>query len=381
VSPRRKLRVLLLIKCLGRGGAERILADLARNGDTDEFEYEAAYVLEDADGLVAEMRAAGTPVHSLGARGDWDLRWLSELRRVLARGRFDIVHAHLPYAAGLGRLVSWTMPSANRPRYLTTEHNLWGKTTAAVRLLNAAGIWRDDALVAVSDAVRDSLPRAVRTRAEVVVHGIDLSVAPPLLERRDQIRREVRSELGLIGDSFISLTVANFRAEKGYEILLEAAEIVSDSGLGATFVSVGYGPLEEQLKELHARYGLGDSFRFLGAREDVVRLMVASDLFVLSSHYEGLPVALMEATSAGLPIVATAVGGIPKVITDGRDGLLVRAGDPRALAEAIRMLAADEALRNRLAAASLKLQDQFDVARGARQMEKIYSSISAIRSP
>ena len=376
-----KLRVLLLIKSLGRGGAERILADLARNGSGEEFEYEAAYVLAGSDDLVRELRAAGTPVHRLGAKGDWDLRWLAELRRVLDRGRFDIVHAHLPYAAGLGRLVSWTIRTAERPAYLTTEHNLWGKTTAPVRLLNGAGIWRDAAVVAVSDAVRESLPRVVRSRAEVVVHGIDLSMAPPLLERRDGIRAEVRDELGLDRDSLISLTVANFRAEKAYEVLLETARIAAGKGLGVTFVSVGYGPLEGQLKELHARLGLGGSFRFLGAREDVVRLMVASDLFVLSSHYEGLPVALMEATSTGLPVVATAVGGIPKVITDGTDGLLVRPGDPTALAEAIAKVVRDDALRKRLAEASFELRSRFDVTRGARQMEQIYSSISAIRSP
>ena len=339
-----KLRVLLLIKCLGQGGAERILVDLAANADKDAFEYEVAYVLAREDGLVPEMRATGTPVHCLGARGDWDLEWLAKLRRLILRGRFDVVHAHLPYSAGLGRLVTWTVGSSARPKYVYTEHSIWDRTPAPVRLLNAAGIRRDDALVAVSESVRDALPRHLRKRARIVVHGVDLSQAQDLVARRPEVRRQVRQELALGDESCIVLTVANLRAEKGYDVLLEAAGTALGRGLEATFVSAGRGPLAEPMRQLHRQMGLGDSFRFLGPRDDVLRLMVASDLFVLPSRHEGLPVTLMEATSVGLPIVASAVGEIPKVITDGVDGLLVAPGDPSALAETVEKLVGDTAL-------------------------------------
>jgi L-malate glycosyltransferase len=375
-----KLRVLLLIKCLGQGGAERILVDLAANSDRDAFEYEVAYVLASEDGLAGEMAATGTPVHRLGARGDWDMRWLAELRHVVVGGRFDVVHAHLPYSAALGRFVTWTVPSSRRPGYVYTEHSIWGKTTPPVRFLNAAGIRRDDALVAVSESVRDALPEGLRHRARVIVHGVDLSQAADLVARRSEIRREVRCDLALDEGSCIVLTVANLRSEKGYDVLLEAASSALGRGLEATFVSAGRGPLTEQLKQAHGEMGLGDSFRFLGPRDDVLRLMVASDIFVLPSRQEGLPVTLMEATSVGLPIVASAVGEIPKMITDGQDGLLVVPGDPSMLAGAVEKLVRDPALRASMGTASMRLRERFDVSRSARELEQLYREIVSRRN-
>src|SRR5580692_11490229 len=132
-SPGQRPRVLLLIKCLGHGGAERLLLDMARRGDREAFDYEAAYVLRSEAGLVPAMRSTGTEVHALGARGNWDLSRLAELRRLLISGRYDIVHAHLPYAASFARLVARTLPRDSRPRLLYTEHSDWSWVAAPVR--------------------------------------------------------------------------------------------------------------------------------------------------------------------------------------------------------------------------------------------------------
>ncbi len=143
-SPRRR-RVLVLIKCMGHGGAERLVVSMMRHRDRQRFDYEVAYVLEDRNTLVPQLRESGVAVHSLGARGNQDLRWMWRLRALLAEGHFDIVHSHLPYAATFGRLVAWTLSPHSALVY--TDHGMWDKMALAVKALNRATIGLDDRLL------------------------------------------------------------------------------------------------------------------------------------------------------------------------------------------------------------------------------------------
>jgi glycosyltransferase involved in cell wall biosynthesis len=301
---------------------------------------------------------------------------MARFRRLLLDGRFDIVHFHLPYAAAVGRLVAVSIPKSRRPTLMYTEHSLWDRTPTPVRALNRSTIGLDDALVVVSPAAHDALPSALRARARVVVHGVDLSSAQALVARRDDFRREVRAELGVNDDELLAITVANLRAEKGYDVLLQAAHLVAERGLAVRFAAVGRGPLKEELETRHAELGLRDNFSFLGPRGDVLRLLAGSDIFVLPSHHEGMPVTLMEATSIGLAIVATKVGGVPGILTDQESALLVAPGRPDLMADAIERLAADPELRRRLGSAAQTLSTRFDVAAASHQIEDIYRRLS-----
>jgi glycosyltransferase involved in cell wall biosynthesis len=374
-APGGRSKVLLLIKCLGYGGAERLLVDMAACGDRARFEYEVAYVLRDEHGLVPAMEATGTPVHALGARGNWDLAWTVALRHLLRQGRYEVVHLHLPYAAGLGRLVARTLPRRWRPQLVYTEHSMWPKTEMLVRILNRATIGLDDALIVVSESARDALPAALRARARVVVHGIDPDESDELLARRDAVRKEVRAELGATDGELLVVTVANLRREKGYDVLLEAARRVMTDGAAIRFAAVGRGPMADELEAAHRALGLGERFRFLGQRSDARRLLAGADVFVLTSHHEGLPVALMEATSVGIPIVATRVGEIPRVLEDGTDALLVDPGRPDAVADALVRLAKDPLLRDRLGRAARTRSASFDIASATRTVEALYTEL------
>ncbi len=364
--------MLLAIKSLGCGGAERLLADVVASGDRGAFEYEVAYILDAEDALAAAIRSGGTPVHSLGATSNPDLRWMPAFRRLLVEGRFDIVHFHLPYTAALGRLVVASLPRRLRPVTVYTEHSLWNKVAVLVKVLNRATVGRDGALLAVSPAAYDALPPALRPRARVVVHGVDLSLSRAMVARRDEIRREVRAELGVPEGELLAVTVANLRSEKGYDVLLDTARLTADRDLPIRFAAAGQGALEGELTARHAELGLGERFVFLGHRDDALRLIAAADAFVLPSHQEGLPVTLMEATSVGVAIVATAVGGVPQVITDGINGLVVAPADPVALADALQRLCSDPELGRRLASQALEDSTRFDVARAASEIEDVY---------
>ncbi len=189
-------RVLLLIKGLGLGGAERLLVDVVAARDRERFDYEVAYVLAGQDALVPAMEATGVPVHDLGGSASADLRWTAALRRLLVRGHFDVLHSHLPYTAALGRLVALTLPRRSRPVLVYTEHSLWNKAAVVTKAFNRATVGVDRALIVVSVAARDALPLALRSRARVVVHGVDRTRFTPLLEQRTALRRAVRAELG-----------------------------------------------------------------------------------------------------------------------------------------------------------------------------------------
>ncbi len=368
----RRIRVLLVIKVLGHGGAERLLVDMVARRDADAFDYEVAYVLASEDGLVATIAADGTPVHPLGAQGNWDLRWIARLRALLVAGRYDVVHFHLPYTASLGRLGIATLPRAQRPAIVYTEHSAWDKMAVLVKALNRTTIGMDQSLIVVSEAAHQALPAALRGRARVIVHGIDLARSRELTAQRPAVRADVRAELGVPDDELLVLTVANLRPEKGYDVLLDAARSIADRGVPVRFAAVGRGPLADELAARHRALGLGDRFRFLGERSDVIRLLVGCDVFVLPSRQEGLPVTLMEATSTGTAIVATAVGGVPQVITDGVDGLIVPPGDPEALADAVERVATDPDLRRRLGEGATQRSSLFDVGAASDEVEGIY---------
>ncbi len=371
--------MLLVIKCLGYGGAERLLVDMVAAGDRQRFHYEVAYVLRHQDALVPTISAGGTPVHSLGAAHNADLRWMVALRRLLVAGRYDVVHFHLPYAAAFGQMVVASLPRLARPAVVYTEHSLWDRARFMNRVLLRGSMRSGERLVAVSQASYDALPTSLQRRATTVVHGVDLSLSDSLIARRAELRALVRSELAMKDDEFLFMTVANLRPEKGYDVLLEAAKAIADAGLPIRIAAVGRGPLSTQLRARQVELGLGDRFRFLGQRDDVLPLLAGADAFVLASRHEGLPVALMEATSVGLPIVASRVGGIPQVLEDGVDALLVDPGDAGLLAQAMKRLASDPELCVRLGRRAQHRSTMFDIAEANRAVGEIYVQVARSR--
>jgi glycosyltransferase involved in cell wall biosynthesis len=182
-------------------------------------------------------------------------------------------------------------------------------------------------------------------------------------------------KLGL-GDGDIAVTtVANLRRTKDYPTLLRAAVDVLAAHPDVVFLAAGQGPLEEEIRAEIETLGLGDRFRLLGYVDDAVGLLSASDVFVLGSQVEGLSIALLEAMAMGLPVVATAVGGTPEVVTDGVEGRLVPARDPSALAAAIIEVVDDPAGRSRMGAAAAARASRYDISAAAREFESLYARL------
>jgi glycosyltransferase involved in cell wall biosynthesis len=153
---------------------------------------------------------------------------------------------------------------------------------------------------------------------------------------------------------------------------LEVVERLPD----VRFVAVGQGPLEAEIRARHARLGLGDRMLLLGLRPDAVRVMGACDVFVLASHCEGLGVAVMEALALGLPVVATAVGGVPEVVEHGREGLLVPPGRPDEIAAALLAVLTDHELRRTMAAAAARRGTALSIDEAVRRTEDVYHELA-----
>lgn len=363
-------RILLLIKGLGRGGAEQLLVNAAPYLNRSRFEYHVAYLLPWKDALVGELEAKGLPVHCLdGGRGPG---WIGRLRRLVRSEGIDLVHSHSPLAAVAVRLAL----GPGSPRRVYTEHNVWERFHPATYWLNLLTFPRSNHVFAVSDHVRNSVryPGPLRMMhkppIETLYHGPDpISVAG--WGRSDG----VREELGIPAGVPIVGTVANFKVHKDYPTLMRAAAQVVKQMPGVRFVVVGLGPLEKDIRRLAESLGLDGSVVFAGYREDAPRVAGAFDVFVLSSLHEGLSIAAVEAMAQGVPAVVTNVGGLPEVVEHGHSGLVVEPKDPAAFARAIIEILQDDTRRKRMGDNARKSAAQFDIRDAVRRMEEVYEEL------
>lgn len=362
--------ILILIKGLGRGGAEQLLVNAAPYLNRSDFDYQVAYLLPWKDALVGELEARGLPVHCLdGGRGPG---WVIRLRRLVRSQRIDLVHSHSPVAAVAVRLAL----GPGTPRRVYTEHNVWERFHPATYWANLLTFPRSNHVFAVSDQVRASAryPRPLRWMrrppVETLYHGPDPASIAGWGDPHG-----VRQELGIPAGAPIIGTVANFKAHKDYPTLIKAAAKVIARVPDARFVIVGLGPLEKDIRRLAARAGLNGSIVFAGYREDAPRVAGAFDVFVLSSLQEGLSIATVEAMAQGVPAVVTNVGGLPEVVEHGYNGLVVPPRDPATLASSILHMLEDDQDRLRMGENARLRAVDFDIRDAVKRMEGVYEEL------
>lgn len=371
-----RLRVLTLALDIGsgQGGAEKLAYELPLRLDRTRF---ASYLCsirkpfphvrpqwardrEQLERAGVRVQALNQPAAFLLSPAAW---W--RLYRLLARERIDILHAHMPRAsvpgAALARL-------ARVPVVISHEHGSAVEGRVLRPLLDRNIVARLSTLIiCVSQWDRRQLTELEgipEDRIAVVPNGI-----PPLpVEGKD-----VRAELGTVAKTPLIGAVGRLYEEKGHDDLIRAVALLKRRSCRVLCLIVGVGPHEASLRALIEELDVAEEVRLLGRRRDVPDLISSLDVAVLSSRREGSPLAMLEYMAGAAPIVATAVGGIPELIEDGRQGLLVPGRDPEALAAGIERLLADRELAERLGlAAQQRQRAEYDLDVVVRRLERLY---------
>ena len=340
-----RVRVAYLAHTFEVGGAEEMVLNLVRHLPA-RFEP-IVCCIHDLGPIGREIRAAGVPVSVLGLtpglRHPWDV---ARLRTFLCEAQPQIVHTFLLTASLYGRLAAML---ARVPIVIGTEVNIYERKRPAHALAERLLMQGTDCVVASAESVRQFYIRQVHAdpaKVEVIYNAVDWEQLRTTTERVP-----MRESLGVPADRPVAGVIARLTEQKGHAHLFEAlarTPALADVHL----IVVGDGDLRQQLEQRAGALGLSGRVHFTGARRDLGDLLNAVDLFVLPSLWEGLPLSLVLAMGAALPIVATHVAGLPEVVDDGRTGLLVAPADAQALGAAMGRIVTDPAFGHRLGAAA-----------------------------
>jgi glycosyltransferase involved in cell wall biosynthesis len=367
------LHVAYLTEGLRKRGYDTTLVagSLARGEDSMAF-------VADARGVeIVRIDELGREISPLR-----DLMATIRLARLIRKERPQILHTHTAKAGTVGRVAARLAGSRKPPIVVHTFHGhvlrgYFGPVRSLLfRLLERWLARGTTALVAVSPQVRDDLVAlgvAPAERFVVVRLGIELDerVAPEL-NGRDETRRY----LGISGDRFAVGWIGRMTAVKRTDDVLIAFKRLRDSGVDAVLCMVGDGPDRVLLERRARELGVTRDMVFLGYQEDVAPFYAAFDALVLPSENEGTPVSVIEALAAELPVVATRVGGVPDVVTDGEDGFLVEAGATDDLAERLGRLARDPELRARMGKKGReRVLPRYAVERLVDDVDELYRSL------
>jgi len=326
-----ELRVCHVINSLTHGGAENLLVHLAEA--MDDIEFTVVYFGGDAD-LAPKLGDAGVTVRRLDERFRFDPVAAVRLSRILGSAGFDIVHAHLPYAQTISRIASRI---ANDAPVVSTQHNRPSNYHPVVRLTERVTRGLDDATVAVSKGVERAFtgwshPVGDLTDRWCTIHnGIDVQGFNRRVDEADG--RTIRTELGIRSDSELLLSIGRYVPVKKHETLIEAFKQAPLAD--AELVIVGHGPLESELRRTAARLGVADRTHVTGRVSEVEPYYAAADAFLSASRAEGLPVTILEAMAAKLPVVVSDIPGTDEVVVHGETGLLFSRDSRDELVEAL----------------------------------------------
>lgn len=381
------VKVAHIITRLDFGGAQQNTLYTVRHLDRGRFQ--ALLIYGPGGPLDSELEgldAACLPLASLirPLRPLTDLLCLLELTRVLIQERPALVHTHSSKAGVLGRIAARL---AGVPLVVHTFHG-FGFHVRQSPLRRSLYVLAErfcaalsDALIFVSQANRDqasALRLGKKERYALIRSGIKLRAFPAAVE--DPLKKKASFGLGM--HKPLVTSIGNFKPQKNPEDFLAMAAAVARRKPEARFLFIGEGPQRGRLEARAIALGLDGKLALPGWRRDAAEALAVSDVFVLTSLWEGLPRALVEAMKSGVPPVCYATDGITDVVKDGENGFLVKPGDVAALARRVEELLSDEELRRRLGkAAAGSIGEEFDIDGMVRRQEDLYARLlSSVRA-
>ncbi len=312
-------QVLHVIYSLFRGGAEKHIETIATAPSTKYRHLVCS--LTSGDELVDSMRSAGIPVFLLGKKFRGDPGVMLPLVRLIRDQRVDIIHLHNTSGTFWGTLAA-ILARTSIP-IVRTEHSPYipARSPLLYRSLHSYLTGRSEKIICVSDHVKKSLianlPRW-KDKYVTIHNGINIDKFKTSLSRK-----ECRSRFKLPADAGIVGTIGRLIALKNHARLIQSLPAVRKEVKDVHLVILGEGELKSKLRQLSVDFGVSDSVSFLPSTDDIDEFLRSLDVYILPSLSEGLPLTLLEALAAGIPAVASSVGGIPEIIKDGYDGYLI----------------------------------------------------------
>jgi glycosyltransferase involved in cell wall biosynthesis/peptidoglycan/xylan/chitin deacetylase (PgdA/CDA1 family) len=377
-ASQRPLRVLMFTPIArAETGVGRVALDLAV-ALADDAQFAVSYCasrapMANSETAITTLDHHQIPFVTLGRRGRFDIYRSLRLYRVLRSNRIDVLHAHSHTANVVASVVG---RAAGVPVVIATEHT-WSFTGQPVRrLLDRAVVSRlADVFVAVSDADHRriiSVVGASPVRVRTIINGYQ-----PRDGRDQPAERPLRETFAIPADAPLLGTICVLRPQKALDVMIDAFATVHRQRPDAHLVIVGFGKQLDALRQHAAERGVADHVHFAGQRNDATAVLAEFDMFLLSSTFEGTPLAVLEAMAARRPIVATAVGGVPELAPDGDCALLVAPGDPDAIAHAVTRLLDQPALADHLAAAAhARVTTQLGFAQTLAQWALLYRELA-----
>ena len=374
----RKINILYVVTQLELGGAQRQLLELIRRIDKDRFNL---FLFTAQEGLLVEEALSISDLTFYGSRHlkrpiDFpkDLLATIEMVRFIKKNKIDIIHTHSSKAGILGR---WAGALARTAVIIHTVHG-WSfndfqpflkKLYVGLERLSAK--FTDKIIVVSNHDRQKGLNHKIGShdKYSLLYYGIDraqFGMSDP----------SIRKELGISDDALVVGTIACLKPQKAPEDFVQLAFLISQILPQARFLLVGDGVLRKKVEKLIAEFNLGSRFVLTGWRRDIPRVLSAMDIFVLTSLWEGLPIAVLEAMASRVPVVATDTGGISEVVVEGKTGFLVPCHGMFFMLEKVRILLRDASFKNRITQSAKQcINEKFDTETMVKTHEDLYQKL------
>jgi glycosyltransferase involved in cell wall biosynthesis len=366
----RKVKVFHLITELSIGGAQNALFRLLENFGNASFQHSVACFFN-ADGTIAnQIRALNTPVFDLRMNHKYQVDAFGRLLQLLRREKPDILHTWMFHANLPGRILGRL---AKIPIIISSERTM-GQENSVRHWLNKRSISLVDQVICVSQSVADHVIHDVglpSNKVLVIPNGID-----PARYQNLPAKVQARISFGLPVDSVIIAAIGRPRPVKGYPYLLKAFVRISKSYPRIHLLFVGNGPDRPKLIDQAQSLGMRSRVTFLDDLTNIPDLLASLDVLVIPSLFEGMPNVALEAMAVELPVVATAVGGTPEVVIDGKTGFLIPSSDTQALSIALEKLIENPPLRDEMGLAGRRrVEREFSIKKTVHKTRELYANL------
>lgn len=363
-----KIKILHIVKSLGRGGAEMLLQETLKVHHQEQFEFHFIYFLPWKNQMVEGLQLAGGEVTNYSAKNNLMIVWqLRKIMKYIKKNNIDIVHCHLPWAGFAGRFIH----KITGVPVIYSEHNMQDRYHFITGTINKLTFNWQTKVIAVSGDVADSIQKTIRPKIPVVtvLNGVNTNH----FKRNDNLRATKRKELGIADDEILIGNIAVFRFQKRIKEWIDLFKTITNEYPKVKGCIVGDGILKAEIMEHLKAAGMEEKIIFAGLQTDVLPWMSAMDIFMMTSSFEGLPIALLEAMSMECAIVTTDAGGIKELVRDGKDGFMKPVNEWMDLKEPLgKLISQPELLKEFGAKARMRVISSFSINVMVDQIENIY---------